>query len=463
MSLDDWQHVVDPLENVHLEPDSIKELEDNVEAYREAAEAWHKVQTDLAKKEQHKPNRKPLPSLSMAKKGNQALNASAPRKKKSGGTGGRSSGGLQPVAAPVALGVTRRGSAPKMSGRNGELIVEHSELACAVYTTPGSLAFSSETFDVSATSALFNWLTTMASGYERYAIDSLEFTYVSATGSSQPGLVSMCYDVDPTDAAPESMSDMASLPVNVDFSTWATGVNMAVPRHAMTGIGKVLNVSYPNAGDDGSHDPAAKILSVAGRFTVATEGVSATELLCGRVFVRYKVRLIQAHASIDGFTAPFTQTGMCVPADALTATAFLERVGAASMGAAEWPSTSALAVDSMYKHHGSLQISALVEGVNCWFNPQRVGRYLIIVDINSTGVGNFVAATAGPDYSLVTDGNHFHLAVGSSDIVASCVVDVRKPNVRASTGGNGLSIGFTGTTGTGTTGRVLITPLLNTL
>jgi len=92
---------------------------------------------------------------------------------------------------------------PTVQASYGQSRIRHRELVTSITGT--------ETFTVGYTLALnpgvqstFNWLSTMAQGWEQYEFKSLKFEYVTRTSTSTSGSVMLVPDYDAADAAPVS-------------------------------------------------------------------------------------------------------------------------------------------------------------------------------------------------------------------------------------------------------------------
>lgn len=108
---------------------------------------------------------------------------------------------LGEVAAAYASG--QRSSAPRITATRDQSRIVHRELVSSVV--------GSNLFTVLATyalnpgiSALFNWLSTQAVGWEKYRFNRLCFKYFTRTGSGTPGSVMLAPDYDPADEPPAS-------------------------------------------------------------------------------------------------------------------------------------------------------------------------------------------------------------------------------------------------------------------
>lgn len=188
------------------------------------------------------------------------------------------------IKAPVASTRLRRTADPVFTERlkNGDVTVTHREY---LQDIPGSVAFSITQFPVNpAWSPTFPWLSAMASLYESYQFDLLEFEYQTESPTTFSGSVMSAVDYDASDAAPQDKQALASYSGYVRSAPWenfnqrSTKANLSKQKTFFT------RSSALSANQD------IKLYDT-GNFFIATQGQTDASIV-GELYVRYRVRLM---------------------------------------------------------------------------------------------------------------------------------------------------------------------------
>jgi len=199
--------------------------------------------------------------------------------------------------APVATSKTVRISKPKMSAKRGETMITHREYIGPV-TGSSTTAFVTHNINPGVQST-FPWLSSIASGYERYKFTKLEFTYVSAAATSERGRVALAYQYDPTSENPVSRSSLFSIVPNVEEAPWEDIVLKVKP---------ITEYRYIRQGDIAGGTYNTYDCGKVHTMTAMTAD-STTQL--GELFVEYSVLLMNPqfqNAMVQGETGTFSES-----------------------------------------------------------------------------------------------------------------------------------------------------------
>lgn len=204
--------------------------------------------------------------------------------------------GGQVAGVSQSMPVRRR--APRITGSRGNITITHKELVGevsilnSVIGTSPTYANGRSAYTASPTnSALFPWLSSIASNYDYFRFNRLRFVYVPLCATSQTGRVMLAFDPDGTDSVPYDRSALSSYKCSVDSSAW--------------GISKLdaeLATNQPWYQTNDISATSSYSTSSQGQFLWATwGGVAAT---IGEVYVLYDVTLKDPQPSVlDIFTA----------------------------------------------------------------------------------------------------------------------------------------------------------------
>lgn len=192
------------------------------------------------------------------------------------------------VSAPVAQARQRRMNAPQIEGlRNGDCIVTHREYIQDITAGSGSpSAFSVNSFSVNpAQSATFPWLASIASRFESYVFEKLEFCYETEAPSSLGGSMVISLDYDASDSAPASKQQALAYRNATRSAPWTECRNVS----AREDLAKQKTFFCRPGAVPANSD--IKLYDVANAF-VCTQNVTTASAVCGELYVDYRVRLM---------------------------------------------------------------------------------------------------------------------------------------------------------------------------
>jgi hypothetical protein len=196
----------------------------------------------------------------------------------------RSNPQKQRITAPVAITTVQKTRNPEITDRqkNGNVTVTHREL---IGDIAGSVPFTVNQFSINpGLASTFPWLSSMASLYESYIFDSLEFEYSTSSSSTSNGKVMAAVDYDAADPAPLTKVAMASYEGYTSCSPW----HDFVQRSAKQSLSKSKSYYVRNGPLSANQD--IKTYDVGNLF-LCTQGNPDTSIV-GELYVKYKVRLM---------------------------------------------------------------------------------------------------------------------------------------------------------------------------
>jgi hypothetical protein len=211
------------------------------------------------------------------------------------------------VFAPAAMSRRIGGSRPqfgssgrgRVTGSKTGIHVSHTEYLMNVTTT--GTGFASAQYPINpGVPTLFPWLSLVASRFNRYRFNRLEFTYSDRCSSQSVGCVMIAVDSDASDALPVSQPEVESLEMVADDVPWkpislrcnTQDLNASMPFH-------FVRVGVPSGTVDiKTYD--------SGNFILATTGIPAGTY--GEIHVTYDVDLESAILSdyVGGFLTGVT-------------------------------------------------------------------------------------------------------------------------------------------------------------
>lgn len=213
---------------------------------------------------------------------------------------GRKSGAVprndRQIRAPAAVGrVVSSGRSgdrvPTMGARGRSMRLSHVERFATV--SPSSSAFAVTSYSLNpGLSVIFPWLSDVANRFEKYKFSSISFRYVPQS-AALAGLVTMAFDFDPNDQAPETMAEATTYHDYISTSIWHDAV-LALDLAS----GDKLPQKNTRPGLPGG-DIDLNVYDV-GRLHILTEGCAAG--VVGYVEVAYTIDLMvhQVQAGVGG-------------------------------------------------------------------------------------------------------------------------------------------------------------------
>jgi len=170
---------------------------------------------------------------------------------------------------------------PRITPRSSGITVRHREFVKPIF---GSVLYTQDQFAVNpGRFTSFPWLARIANNYETYVFHKLRYQFVTATGSSTIGTVSIGIDYDNTDALPVSEIELMNWEESVMGSAWQMLNHDSKPHNLHKQKSYYVRKNTVPAGSDPR-------LSDVGYCYVATEGMVGTARV-GSLFVDYEVTL----------------------------------------------------------------------------------------------------------------------------------------------------------------------------
>ena len=136
------------------------------------------------------------------------------------------------AVAGVANGMTIRSTRPRLRNTRGVVKVMHKELVATingsnttnVLVNNGLLTTIGTSFlSVNAQNpAMFPWLSQIAANYDYYRVKRMRLVYVPLCPTSTAGRVSLIYDPDSSDPAPQSKSEISAMECYTEGPVWGT-------------------------------------------------------------------------------------------------------------------------------------------------------------------------------------------------------------------------------------------------
>jgi len=186
---------------------------------------------------------------------------------------------------------------------NGSLRVKHREYFGDLFSYLGAFLdrpVDQQTYfrlEISpANSALFPWLSTVASRFETYSFNSLKFCYVPYCSTSTPGSVLLAVDYDPSDLRPLTKADLMAMEESVRSTAWSEVQHVCradnLRKH---GRDKYTDLTYNGTGNSfqgGAVDPSGPAASLRQQFVgsfyaTAPNGTGINGI--GELYVEYDV------------------------------------------------------------------------------------------------------------------------------------------------------------------------------
>lgn len=188
------------------------------------------------------------------------------------------------IKAPVAMTKINRTGVPRMDRlSNGDLVVSHREF---LQDIPASVDFRSTGIPVNpGLSETFPWLSQMATLYESYCFEKLDFAYQTMSSTTQSGSVMLAIDYDASDPSPIDKQQMASYRGYSRSSPWENFTNHSKKED----ISKRKTYYVRNGGLGSNQD--VKLYDVGNLF-VATQGQAPDTPPVGELYVDYRVKLM---------------------------------------------------------------------------------------------------------------------------------------------------------------------------
>lgn len=204
------------------------------------------------------------------------------------------------------------------NSKGSEFIVERTEPCLAVVGSATAGNYRAQQIKVLPMGP-FRWLGNMANAFTSYEIIKMEFTYIPAVPTTATGAVSLSFQEDYRDDAPENIEDMLLSEQSLYAPVYAgtdggrylqrfgapegNVVSFEVPPHAYKqgGVARsfkiVKGATFDQLLTDGTEAAIAASREYSpGRVWVGTKGGDAADKQFGQIFCRYKIKLYGAIA-----------------------------------------------------------------------------------------------------------------------------------------------------------------------
>jgi hypothetical protein len=232
--------------------------------------------------------------------------AAAPPRRKQGN--GRAGAGKQASAAAAYATAQTSGQAQIYRSGADSCRIVHRELVASVTGTVAYTVASSFSLNPGVAGS-FPWLSTQATGWERYKWNSLKYCYYTRTGSNIPGSVMLVPDFDASDASPASEQHASAYQHCAEDAPWKD-IKCILPARELMGDmkEKFVRSSVTGANQD------IKTYDAGNLFLCTVDG---TAVPWGKLWVEYDVTLITPQVPSGGFQ----EVGVLIGGGAQTAAA----------------------------------------------------------------------------------------------------------------------------------------------
>lgn len=185
-------------------------------------------------------------------------------------------GGAGPnLGVAAAYSSSQRSEPPKITASRDECRIVHRELVASIVGSAGfAVPFALPVNP--GISAVFNWLSVMAIGWEKYKFNRLSFKYYTRTGSGTPGSMMLAPDYDAADSAPNSEVIASAYEGVAEDAPW---------KDISCDMKKLGGVRYIRSGPLGPNLDI-KTYDVAQLFACTVDG---TAIPWGKLWVEYDV------------------------------------------------------------------------------------------------------------------------------------------------------------------------------
>lgn len=203
------------------------------------------------------------------------------------------------VANPISVGSVQKATQPRVTATAKSCRIRHRELM--------DIIDMSDTFEARAyrinpgVGATFPWLSGQAQGWEQYKFHSLQLRYLPTCSTTEPGVVVMFVDYDPTDSAPTTVRDAMT---NATATAGPVRNGSLVTTNTVALLGG-LKAKYVETQLSGPSDPRS---TDSGKFYIVTDGGNNVQV--GAVWVEYDIEFMypqrstpSAYSQVIGYDA----------------------------------------------------------------------------------------------------------------------------------------------------------------
>jgi len=282
--------------------------------------------------------------------------------------------------APAAVATKRYSTRPVEKPLNGGgRCLKFQEY---VQDISGSVAFSANSFSVQPGLAeMFAWLSVQAPSYQEYRFRSLRFRYETEKSSSTSGKLMMAFQPDAADGVPVNKQEMLENEFKAKCAVWQE-IQFSVPCNEALGKRRYIRTADLAANlDIKTYD--------FGNLVVATNGCADTSAV-GELYVEYEIELLTPVLNLQAIAAA---TSKQITGVSPSQTSFMGTTPTTTSG---------------------LDISATGNVVT--FN--RVGRYLVGVKLDGTGLFTSMSPVTSASTASVTQANGISNAAANAGTVS---------------------------------------------
>jgi len=193
----------------------------------------------------------------------------------------RRNSGMRTESAVMASTVQVRTQAPRLKSNGRDVVISHREMFTTVI---GTTSFSPASYLINpGNAALFPWLSTVATAYDSFVIESMKFEYIPRCATTEIGSVMLGIDYNVETPPPATDTQIDSWYGTQDGAPWERKT-IVVDREALRNLGvqKYVSQGYP-LNDLKTYYP--------GVLYVATFGNNAGNGI-GKCWVDYRIRLV---------------------------------------------------------------------------------------------------------------------------------------------------------------------------
>jgi len=235
---------------------------------------------------------------------------------------GRNASLLTYTDTPSARQVHVRSRTPIIrTNTNSTIIDGHEQIA----TVSGSVSFVTTKYQVNPGLGFYTWLSSRATGWEKYKLRKFEIMYVPAeANTTTPGSVYLAADYDPNDPPPSTLQALSTYETQQNGRVYNAMTLSLSPKRMFDGVQTKYVREGPVASDLSLYDAAS--------FTFASISCANSNPI-GQLWVRYVVELIspQTETSVPvsssfAFMVKPELSDQVIPPEALTTVTFTNQV-----------------------------------------------------------------------------------------------------------------------------------------
>jgi hypothetical protein len=193
------------------------------------------------------------------------------------------------VSAPASKGSVSRTNRPNVKGSpNGDIVIRHREYVADVI---GSIDFLAVAYPINpGMPGTFPWLSTVATSYESYQFENLEFCYEPQCSTETAGTAIVAIDYDASDPAPVSKRAVMAYRNSVRSPSWSDCEQRSLSEDLHKQKSLFVRSKAPGADED------VRLYDVGNLF-VCSQGQAGITAI-GELYVEYTVKLMTPQLGI---------------------------------------------------------------------------------------------------------------------------------------------------------------------